>query len=164
MRRELEGSSNEVLMLARALAFTAVFAAASIPVAAQPATRETIRRQVDAQTRLMSAAFARGNMVDVARFYADDATIYSPSGEITEGRRALDRFWQKVRHPHSWTLETLDVGGSIDEPWQLVESTLVTRDGSHRSVDRVTCLLIWKRGADGRLRIHVDMFTPLRDE
>lgn len=119
-----------------------------------------LRSEVEAQTRAMSAAFARDDMRAVARFYADDAALYHPGGIVTRGRAQLDTFWSRIEHPVSWTMTTIDVGGSRDEPHQLVASVLVQDEaGGHRTVSRTMCLFIWRRDASGRLRVHIDMYT-----
>jgi ketosteroid isomerase-like protein len=130
---------------------------------AQPGSRDAMRREVESRTRAMSAAFARADMRAVAAFYADDGEIYTPGGAVIRGRRAIDRFWDHVQHPKSWTMTTILFGGSTDEPHQLVESELVHEDDASRSVSRVYCLFIWQRGTDGKLRVRVDMFTPIHD-
>jgi ketosteroid isomerase-like protein len=129
---------------------------------AQANPRDVIRREVEAQTRAMSAAFVRGDMNAVAQFYADDAEIYTPGGHVVSGRRELDRFWRKVEDPVSWTMTTVEAGGSTSEPHHLVESVMIHGRGQDRSVSRVYCLFLWRRDADGRLRVKVDMYTPMR--
>src|SRR5919204_2212186 len=73
---------------------------------AQPGSRDAMRREVESRTRAMSAAFARTDMRAVAAFYADDGEIYTPGGAVIRGRRAIDRFWDHVQHPKSWTMTT----------------------------------------------------------
>ena len=122
------------------------------------ADRAAIRREVESRTQAMSEAFQRGNLRAVARFYADDAKILA-SGTRVEGRAEIDRFWLKIRNPLAWTMETIDVGGSRDEPFQLVRSTLVERTRNHADTSFAMCLLIWKREANGQLRIRLDVYA-----
>ena len=129
---------------------------------ARPAApdRSQIRREVESRTRGMIQAFERGDLRAVARFYADDARIYA-SGTAVEGRAEIDRFWLKIRHPSSWVMETVDVGGSRDEPYQLVRSILVQKAGVHADTSLAMCLLVWRREADGLLRVRLDVFAVL---
>ena len=120
--------------------------------------RAAIQREVEGRTRAMSQAFQRGDLRTVARFYADDARLYA-SGTRIEGRAEIDRFWEKVRNPSSWVMETVDVGGSRDEPYQLVRSTLVERARGHADTSFTMCLLVWRREADGQLRIRLDVWA-----
>jgi ketosteroid isomerase-like protein len=126
------------------------------------ADRAAIRREVDSRTRAMIEAFERGDLRTVARFYADDARIYA-SGTAIEGRSEIDRFWLKIRHPVSWELETIDVGGSRDEPYQLVKSTMVDGLDRHKDTSFAICLLVWRREADGTLRIRIDLYANLSE-
>ena len=148
--------------LAIALVAAQIIATPLSAIAQSPA-RQAIQREIEAATRGMAEAFAKGNLLEVARYYADDAKFYKPSGHLVSGRREIDRFHLQIEKPVSWSLETVDFGGSADEPWQLVESTMRDGDRQHLSASRTMCLLIWRRAADGRLRIHMDMYTPVRD-
>lgn len=125
------------------------------------AERVAIQREVEALTLAMAQAFERGDLRAVAHFYADDARIYG-SGTSAVGRREIDRFWQRIRHPKSWQMQTIDVGGSRDEPYLLVRSTLVEKAGVHADTSLVMCLLVWRREADGRLRIRLDVYADLK--
>jgi ketosteroid isomerase-like protein len=133
-----------------------------LPLAAQvrstDSERASIHREVEARTRAMAAAFGRGDMRAVARFYADDARLYA-SGTRIEGRAEIDRFWGKIERPLSWVMETIEVGGSRDEPYQLIRSTLVEQIRSHSDTSFAICLLIWKREANGQLRIRLDVYA-----
>jgi ketosteroid isomerase-like protein len=121
-------------------------------------TRRAIQQETEAQTIRMTQAFKRGDLAAVARFYSDDAQMISGGTEI-RGRREIDRFWGKILHPSSLQMQTLEVGGSKDEPFQLVRSILVEQAGAHADTSLTTCLLIWRRGPDGQLRIFIDMFA-----
>ena len=126
--------------------------------APSPVDRAAIRREVEGRTQAMSEAFRRGDLRGVARFYADDARMYA-SGTVVEGRGEIDRFWLKVRNPLTWTMETVDVGGSRDEPYQLVRSTLVERSRGHADTSFAMCLLQWRRDESGQLRIRLDVYA-----
>jgi len=126
--------------------------------APSPVDRAAIRREVESRTLAMSEAYRRGDMRGVARFYADDARLYS-TGTMIEGRAEIDLFWRKVRNPLTWTMETVDVGGSRDEPYQLVRSILIHGDRVHADTSFTMCLLVWRRDANGQLRIRLDVYA-----
>ena len=128
-------------------------------LSAQAASRAALRRELDAETRKLELAFARGDLLAVARTYADDAQMIPPSGHAPKtGRAAIDRYWTRIDHPRSWTLETLDWGGTAEEAWQLVRSTMVAGE-KNPPPHSVRCLLIWRRQPDGSRRIHLDIWT-----
>ena len=133
-------------------------ACAQTSVRSQADTSAELRRQIEAVNREMEAAFNRGDLLAVARFYADDAVMMGPRGERVRGRAALDAYWQGVTNPRRWRLDVFDVGGSLTEAYQLGRSTLTTgTDGRER--DSVTdFIVLWKRDAEGRWRIAVDMW------
>jgi ketosteroid isomerase-like protein len=136
----------------------AVLALASAGQSTNP--RVALQQEVEAQALLMAQAFERGDMKAVARFYADDARIYA-SGKRVEGRTDIEEFWNEIRHPSSWLMQTVDVGGSRDEPYLMVRSTLVEKWSGHADTSRTMCLMTWRRGSDGKLKIQNDVFAVL---
>jgi len=149
---------------AQALFLIPIAGFALVTLTPRPSTpspgRVAIEQEVEGQARLMTQAFARGDMDAVARFYADDARIYA-SGQRAEGRTKIDALWQAVQHPYSWTMQTVDVGGSRDEPFLLVRSTMIEKWGSHADTSRTMCLMTWRRGSDGKLRIENDVYAVM---
>ena len=135
-----------------------VLVVALIVPAVVHAQRSTLRQEIDSLNRAMEQAFAKGDMMAVARFYADDAKLMGPRGDDVSGRAAIDRYWSGIKDAKSWKLEVLDVGGDRTTAYQVGRSTLVTggTGGDRTSVSRF--VVIWKRQADGRLRIALDFY------
>ncbi|HEX2123384.1 MAG TPA: nuclear transport factor 2 family protein [Thermoanaerobaculia bacterium] len=115
---------------------------------------EAPRAEIEALNREMMAALERNDGLAVAAIYADDARIVGPKRETVSGREAIDRYWSRIRDA-KWTLEVKEVGGSKDEAYQIGVSTLATPRGTY------TCdfVVIWKRDAGGKLRIHLDLYN-----
>jgi ketosteroid isomerase-like protein len=129
-------------------------------LAQEPAGRAALRRELEAEARKLERAFERGDMVAVARAYADNAQMIPPGGHPpVAGRSQIDRYWGHIRDPRSWQLETLDFGGNADEAWHLVRSTMVAGAERTSPPHVVRCLFIWRRQADGTRRIHLDIWT-----
>jgi uncharacterized protein (TIGR02246 family) len=126
--------------------------------AALHAQRPALSQEIDSLNRAMEQAFAKGDMMAVARFYADDAKLMGPRGDDVSGRAAIDRYWSGIKGAKSWKLEVLDVGGDRTTAYQVGRSTLVTSDtgGDRTSVSRF--VVIWKRQPDGRFRIALDFY------
>ena len=145
-------------VLVLALIVPALIVPALIVPTALHAKRSTLRQEIDSLNRAMEQAFAKGDMMAVARFYADDAKLMGPRGDDVSGRAAIDRYWSGIKGAKSWKLEVLEVGGDRATAYQVGRSTLVTSDtGSDRtSVSRF--VVIWKRQPDGRLRIALDFY------
>lgn len=120
---------------------------------------DSIREQIEALNRQMMETFKRGDMLGVARFYADNATIFSYRGEKVQGRQAIDRYWTRIGGGKDWKLEVVEVGGQGDAIYQIGKSSLTTvRDGKESSY---VCdfVVIWKRQPDGAYKIYVDIYN-----
>ena len=119
-----------------------------------------LRAEVQALNTAMMAAFHRGDLAGVARFYADDARIVGPGRQTVRGRAAIDRYWTGIKGGRRWRLEVGEVGGSRDEAYQIGVSSLTTAPpgGAERTY---TCdfVVIWKRQPDGTLRVVLDLYT-----
>jgi uncharacterized protein (TIGR02246 family) len=141
----------------RRLTRLALAAALSVP-ATLGAQRSDLRQEIDSLNRAMEQAFARREMMAVARFYADDARLMGPRGADVSGRAAIDRYWSEITGAKSWKLEVLEVGGDRTTAYQVGRSTLVTTGagGDRTSVSRF--VVIWKRQPDGRFRIALDFY------
>lgn len=123
--------------------------------AAEPAE---LRREIEQVNQAMAAALGRGDLVAVARFYADDARIMD-GNKIVRGRADLDAYWTRTKNAKSWKLEVLEVGGSKNEPWQLGRSTLVSGAAGQERTSIVDFIVLWRRQPDGKLKIYVDMYV-----
>jgi hypothetical protein len=122
------------------------------PQSAAP-DRVALEKELNALHAEMIAAF-REQPASVARFYTPGAQIIGGGRRVTGDQIA--GYWGSLPAGATWTLEMLDFGGSIAEPWVLGRSTL-QRDGGNRMVTDYVAIL--RRGTDGRLRYHLDMFT-----
>jgi uncharacterized protein (TIGR02246 family) len=118
-----------------------------------------LRREIERVNREMEAAFERGDLLAVARVYADDGCIVGGrSRSRTCGRDAIDRYWTTITAPKSWRLEVLEVGGGRTEAFQVGRSTLITGTASDLKTTVVDFVVIWKREESGRWRIHLDTY------
>ena len=135
-------------------------AAQQLRTVASTSARAVLARDLEARITALERAFARVNMTVVAGYYADNAQMIPPSGHRPYlGRAEITRFWRDIEHPVSWELETLDFGGTADEAWQLVRSSMVEGTGRNLRPHVVRCLFIWRRQPDGSHRIHLDIWT-----
>lgn len=121
--------------------------------------KQRLRREIDSLNAAMMAAFRRGDLRAVARFYADDARIVGPRRSVTAGREAIDRYWTGVAGAKSWKLEVVDVGGSRDDAYQVGVSSLTTvRDGAEATYT-TDFVVIWKRQPNGEMKIALDLYN-----
>lgn len=77
-------------------------------------------------------------------------------GRRYNGTEQVRAYFSQVPPGANWTLTIVDVGRSVAEPWVLGRSTLGRAGTQGMTVDDLAVL---RRGADGRLRYHIDMFT-----
>jgi ketosteroid isomerase-like protein len=126
---------------------------------ANASSARSLRQIVDECNRKSIADFKKGDMLAVARGYADDATIYFPRGKKVHGRKAIDRYWQGVKGAKDWELETLEVGGTRDAIYEVGKSTLITVVDGKESTYVCDYVVIWKRQPDGAYRTHTDIFN-----
>jgi ketosteroid isomerase-like protein len=163
MSRRPARRRTAVVALALAVAGAACRTAAA-PIAQSPAFEDrAIRRELAAVNDAMAATFNRGDYLGAARFYADDAQIIGPGGLRVTGRAAIDRYWTSIPAGSTWRLDVLDAGGGRNSPWQLGRSTLVmpSRNGDGTTnTSIVDFLAVWKRQADGTLKLYIDMYVP----
>lgn len=126
--------------------------------AASKTANPDLWREIQAVNDSMTAAFNAGDLRTVARFYTDDGLVDGPRGMRVQGREALDKYWTGIPNPKSWKLEVLAVGGHPDYPYQIGRSTLVTSSPAGDRTSVVEFLAVWRREADGRLRLAVDFY------
>jgi ketosteroid isomerase-like protein len=119
----------------------------------------SLRQIVDDCNRKSIADFKKGDMLAVARGYADDATIYFPRGKKVHGRKAIDRYWQGVKGAKDWKLETIEVGGTRDAIYEVGKSSLTTIVNGKEGTYVCDYVVIWKRQPDGTYRTHTDIFN-----
>jgi ketosteroid isomerase-like protein len=152
-----------LVALAAAMTAAACRTAATVPAPSQAFEDRAIRRELAAINDAMAATFNRGDYLGAARFYADDAQIIGPGGLRVTGRAAVDRYWTSIPAGSTWRLDVLDAGGGRNSPWQLGRSTLVTPSRSNDGTTNtsvVDFVAIWKRQADGTLKLYIDMYVP----
>ena len=118
-----------------------------------------IRREIVEANRRMVETMKRGDLLGVARFYADDATILFHRGQKIQGRQGIDAYWTGIKGAKDWKLDVIEVGGNRDEAYQLGKSSFTSEvDGK---VSTYTCdfVAVWKRQKDGALKIYVDIYN-----
>jgi uncharacterized protein (TIGR02246 family) len=123
-----------------------------------PARLQALRAEIQAVSDSMVAAFNRGDLLAVARFYTDDARVDGERGALVVGRDAINKYWTGIRNAKSWKLEVIAVGGHRDQPWQTGRSTLVQSGTQGDQISVVEYLAVWRRDARGALRLAVDYY------
>ena len=136
----------------------ATHAAVASSVLAEP-DKASLRREIEDMNRRMVETMKRGDLLGVARFYADDAMIIFHRGQKIQGRKAIDAYWTGIKGAKDWQLDVIEVGGSRDEVYQIGKSSFTSEADGKESNYTCDFLVIWKRQADGAYKIYVDIYN-----
>ncbi|HEY0319520.1 MAG TPA: DUF4440 domain-containing protein [Pyrinomonadaceae bacterium] len=131
----------------------------ALSVTGDEAGMTSLRPVIEEHNRKMVEAFKRGDYLAVARFYADDATIFSYRGEKIVGREALDKYWTSMKGAKDWKLEVIELGGDPETIYEIGRSTLTSEYNGKLNTYACDFVVIWKRQKDGTYRIHVDIYN-----
>jgi len=123
------------------------------------ASIDSLRRIVVECNRKSIEAFKKGDLLAVARFYTDDATIYFPRDKKVHGREAIDRMWTSIKGPKDWKLETFEVGGTTEAIFEVGRSTLTCEVNGKDATYACSYVVIWKRQKDGSYLTHTDIYN-----
>jgi ketosteroid isomerase-like protein len=137
----------------------AIFAYLGSPSESVKSVAKSLRQIVEECNQKVIEDFKKGDMLAVARSYADDATIYYPHGQKVHGREAIDRYWQSIRGPKDWKLEITEVGGTPEAICEVGKSWLTTELDGKENTYVCDYVVIWKRQPDGTYRTHTDIFN-----
>ena len=111
--------------------------------------------------RYWEAVFNEGDYRAIAAYYTPGARLIAAQAETVGGRPAIERFWQDAtqRAKAAGVRRTVqaDEAGSDGELGYLRGTVVLARAGQ---VTTVRYLTLWKREADGRWRIAVDISSP----
>jgi uncharacterized protein (TIGR02246 family) len=132
-----------------------------------PAAADDVRQAIEQVNSQVMAAFKAGDAAAIASLYSDTAKMLPPDATEIAGREAIQELWQ------SWlddglkdlTLEAIEVEASGDLAYEIgsfsmqapaENNTMMTATGNY--------VVVWKRGADGNWRLHVDTWNDAPSE
>jgi ketosteroid isomerase-like protein len=124
-----------------------------------PGRDAVVATLVDAQCKIMMQAYAKKDMLAIARFYADDAVIASGRSTIS-GRKAIDQFWRNLRVlGRSWTLATNSI--EVHNDLALLDGYAIARSvqGGKEVELKTRFLMVWKQQKDGSWKIARDYYS-----
>jgi uncharacterized protein (TIGR02246 family) len=112
-------------------------------------------------------AVKRGDPASLAALYTEDAKVLVPNVEAISGRQGIQALFKSLMEMgvREVTLETVDVEYLGDVAYEVGAYTLkIEPEGGQAATDKGKYVVIWKRQADGRWKLHVDIWntnTPL---
>ena len=107
----------------------------------------------------MEEAFRSGDMIQVADFYTDDATVIIPGGKKIEGRKAIYEYLTTLKNSKDFNLEVSDVNGSGKLLYQVGTVTFTADKNGIPETHSSDQVKVWKRGSDWDYKISADSFN-----
>lgn len=117
----------------------------------------------DSNSRFMTA-FDQGDIASIAAHYADDAKLLPPNNPMVQGRQQIQDFFKSLlamSASRALVLKTLEVNGSADLAYEVGTYTLTLQpqSASQSITDTGKYVTIWKRQADGSLKLAIDIWN-----
>jgi uncharacterized protein (TIGR02246 family) len=119
---------------------------------------DDLRNTIETLSQAMTEAFKRGDVRELAQFYADDGMVIGPHGQRFRGRAAIADYWASFVTIKDWCLEMLELDGDGNIIYQVARSKITHDIGGKEMVGSVDVVLIWKRQRDNTYRICVDSY------
>src|SRR6476646_4917325 len=131
---------------------------------AQDAVPSTLRDMADTEREFARTARVKGIRDSFLDFFAADSIAFTP--DVTSAR---DRLLKQEATPFSvnellWEPRTGDVAASGEIGWLTGPSTFIDHSTPDATPRYGNYLSVWRRQADGRWRVFIDVGTGLRAE
>jgi ketosteroid isomerase-like protein len=120
----------------------------------------SVRKAVEEGNRQFGAAVERKSYTDMAALYTDDAKVLPPDAPTVTGKKAIENFWREAATALGLvgaTLKTLDLEVAGDTAYEVGVAQLKTGKGPAT----VKYVVIWRRGEDGKWRLHRDIWNSM---
>ncbi|HEX9199006.1 MAG TPA: DUF4440 domain-containing protein [Acidobacteriaceae bacterium] len=113
---------------------------------------------------LWSRAAQAHDMTTLFSYYADDATLLPPNGEMTTNKVKLQKAWTDMLTKDvdlSWTSMYVEAAASGDLVYDVGSYTMTTKakGKGKASSDRGKYLAVWKKQADGSWKAEADTWN-----
>ena len=146
---------------------TATLVMAGIVGLTAPAAADDVRQAIEQVNAQVMAAFKAGDAATIASHYTETAKMLPPDATEVAGREAIQNLWQGWLDDglKDLTLEAIEVEASGDLAYEIgsfsmqapaENNTMTTATGNY--------VVVWKRGADGNWRLHVDTWNDAPSE
>ncbi len=132
-----------------------------------PAAADDVRDAIEQVNAHFVEAYKDGDAATIASLYSDTAKMLPPDATEVAGHEAIQALWQ------SWidgglkdlTLEAMEVELSGDLAYEIGQFSLQAPAENNAMVTATgNYLVVWKRGADGNWRLHVDTWNDTPTE
>ncbi len=127
-----------------------------------------LRSEVEAVNVKYVEAYNAGDAAALAALYTEDGTVLPSSGERIVGPSAIEAFRAEEFMEYSaqvLTATTLDVGAAGDLGYEIGTWTVaLVMVGGEEVESEGTYVVVWKRTADGSLKLLVDTWSEKEAE
>jgi len=123
---------------------------------------QEVKKSIEAENAKYSQAIREGNVAGAVAAYTDDATALPPDGQMIKGKQAIEELYKRFLQigMKEVTLTTLEVGGSDDVAYEIGKTKVrIQPEGQPAMTDSTKYLVIWKRQADGKWKVCVDIWN-----
>lgn len=119
------------------------------------------RMQIDSTNAAFCEAFRRGDGAGLVAVYTTEGQILPPNAETTQGKQAIQSFWQGAidMGVAAADLATVEFEAIGDTGWEVGKFTLKAQDGS--ILDTGKYIVIWKH-ENGEWKWHRDIWNSSR--
>lgn len=136
------------------------------PTASEPAEpvidEQAVRDTLAALANEFSLAYMAGDAAAMTALYTDDAVIFPGNAEFIQGHDPIEQYWtlpegRRITH-HQITPVEVEISGSMASDFGHYEVS-GENDGEPWGPAYGKYVIVWKRGDDGRWRMHLDMWN-----
>ena len=132
-----------------------------------PAAADDVRQAIEQVNAQVMAAFKAGDAAAIASHYSETAKMLPPDATEIAGREAIQELWQGWLDDglKDLTLEAIEVEASGDLAYE-IGSFSMQAPAENNSMMTATgnYVVVWKHGADGNWRLHVDTWNDAPSE
>lgn len=123
---------------------------------------ERFREEIETANRRFGDGVRKADPAAIGRLYTEGALLMPPNFEIIRGREGTQKFWEGaikmgVRDAILKTVELNEKGDTVEEVGNY--TLKIHPEGQSPFEDRGKYVVLWKQDADGRLRLHRDIWN-----
>lgn len=131
------------------------------------AAAEDVRQAIEQVNARFVEAFKAGDAATIASLYTESAKMLPPDATEVVGREAIQELWQGAIDDgvKDLTLKAMDVEACGDLAYEVGSFSIqVPAENNAMATAGGNYLVIWKRGPDGRWRLHIDTWNDAPDQ
>ncbi len=134
----------------------------SNPQPAEASDSQAVIDTLAGLSRQFSQAYMSGDVATMVALYTEDAVLFPNNAEYIQGKEAIAQYWtlpegRRITH-HQLIPVEVEVSGTMASDFGHYEISGENGDQAWGPAYG-KYLVVWKRGADGQWRMHLDMWN-----